>query len=245
MATDDELLRLFSPLTVSDEVWEDARTDVDAIIERTGLTEGSRVLVMPRSVGQHAIAFAQRGMKVTAVGGEDDTYEFATTLAQQEGLEIDFPIAEPDDYVPEGSYDLILNVSSSFNFLQPAEGKGILERLNGALGPGGTLVMRLITIDESQSRIPARDWKEAGQGHLLLEELEYDWDIGWISHRWMIVTRDGRRYEFHLGHRGYDSNWVAERLNEAGFGEIDKLGSLSGQPFESDTPLVVYATKSA
>lgn len=239
---DEPSLGLFSPLTVGEDFWEAGRGDVVAIIGHVGLESGSRVLVIPRGAGQHAVAFAERGMEVTTVGPPGAALELARGRAEELDLEIEFVDEQSVDFEPD-SFDLVVNLSSSFDFVQagedPAAALGSVQR---ALSSGGRLVLRMVNMNSDERRVKPRNWTESA-GLLVLEELEYSWDIGWVSYRWLIVTPDGRRYEFHLGHQGYDSRALLKTVGEAGFEEVTVHGSLAGDPFESDTPLVIYARK--
>lgn len=242
MVDDEVSLGLFSPLTVGEDFWEAARHDVDAIIDHTGIEPGSRVLLLPRGAGQYALAFAEREMEVVAVGPEGDAYALATERAEELGLEVDFRVGEPEDFQPDGSFDLVVNLSSSLEFVKPDDTDDVLSRIQGALAKGGWLVLRMVAMDKDQRRVTPRDWSEK-EGLLILEELEYDWDIGWVNYRWLIVAPDGRRYEFHLGHQGYDAQVLLDRVKSSGFQTIEHFGSLDAEEYASDTPLIIFACK--
>lgn len=241
MPYDEELEALFSPLTVSEALWDAADDDVAAIVERTQIQPGSRVLVLPRGTGQHAVAFARAGFEVTAVGPDDDALLLARERAMDEGCAVHFVVADPEEFRPEGGFDLVLNLSSSFDFIQGGTGNGVLAALRRALEPDGWAVLRMVNLASSQRRVDVRDWREGPQGLLVLEELENDWEKGWVCYRWLVVTRDGERFEFQLGHRGYDAQWLQETLREAGFDVVELVGSLDGEPFTAKTPVVLYA----
>lgn len=243
LLTEELELALFSPLTVDDDFWEGGREDVDAILAQTALEAGASVLMIPRGAGQHALAFAERGLSVCAVGPPDESLELSRARARELGVEVEF--VEVDDastFSTDQHFDLVLNLSSSFDFVQGSEGD-VLRTVYGALNDRGWLILRMVSLDSSGRRVSSRDWNETESGLLVLEELEHDWAIGWVSYRWLIVAADGRRYEFHLGHRGYDAEWVEQAVKDAGFSEVRTCGSLDGEPFASDTPLVIFARK--
>ncbi len=245
MSADELDLGLFSPLTVGEDFWEGGRAEAHAIAARTGLASGDSVLVIPRGVGQHAIALAELGLKVTAVGPDDDGLALAAARAESLELDIDFVVSDnPAHYASDASFDLVLNLSSSFDFVR-TEDEGVAPRIFDLVGEDGWVILRMVSLDSTQRRVKSRDWSETKAGALLLEELEYDWSIGWVSYRWLVVGSDGRRYEFHLGHRGYDAEWIRNELLSTGFSSVELYGSLEGEPFESDTPLVVFARRAA
>lgn len=236
----DELIDMLSPATVSEAIWDAAGTDIEDIMKRTGLT-GGRALVIPRGTGQHAVALANLGFTVTAVGPADEALELARQRAEEDHVEIEFLICDPEAYQPEGHFDLVLNLSSSFNFVHGVGEGGVLAALQSALKPSGWAVLRMVNLDSSQRRVDVKDWREGPEGMLVLEELEHDWERGWVSYRWLIVTRGGERFEFQLGHRGYDAKWICTTMFDAGFDQVDLVGALDGTPFGPETPVVIYA----
>jgi SAM-dependent methyltransferase len=239
---EEYMFGLFSPLSVDEEFWDEGRADAHALIDHAKLAPGARVLVMPTGAGAHAVGLAEAGMDVTAVGPPGPALDIAIDRARDIGVKVDWAEAKPDEYEPEGDYDLILNLSSSVDFLTADEGGSpAIGRLSPHLTDDGVLVLRLVSLDASQRRVQPKNWRESNRGLLVCEELEYDWEIGWVRYRWLIVNEDGRRYEFHLGHQGYDSQWAIDGLKKSGFETIDLYGSLGGDPFEADTPLVIFA----
>jgi SAM-dependent methyltransferase len=243
VAEDELSLGLFRPLTVGEDFWNAARRDVDEIIEHTGLAAGSNVLIIPRGAGQHAIAFAERGMSVCAVGPDDDLMALASGRAQDLELDVRFAVDQSEVFEADLEFDLVANLSSSFDFVQAGDNPAnILTQIQSSLREDGWLVLRMVSMDGDRRRVSPRDWSEK-EGVLICEELEYTWDIGWVSYRWLIVTPDGRRYEFHLGHQGYDSEALAGTVGESGFRDVTLFGSLDGEPFAGDTPLIIYARK--
>lgn len=237
---EEELYRVFTPITVSEAVWEAARNDVSAVLERTGLTDG-RALVLPCGVGQYALAFAQAGFEVTAVGQRDTAMEVARQRALEEGVEIDFVVGEPELYEPSGGFDIVLNLSSSLNFVASGDESGALGQLRQALEPDGWAVLRMVNLDSARRRITVKDWREGPEGMLVLEEVEYDWEAGSVHNRWLVVTRGGERFEFHLGHGGADAQALVGAMREIGFSSVELVGSLDGAPFGPSTPAVLYA----
>jgi SAM-dependent methyltransferase len=95
--------------------------------------------------GRHAVWLAAHGWQVTAVDFSAVALDKGRALAKQDGVACEWVVADLIEYVPlPEAYDLVV---ISYLHLPGAERRQILAKAEGALAPGGTLL--LVGLDRS------------------------------------------------------------------------------------------------
>jgi 2-polyprenyl-3-methyl-5-hydroxy-6-metoxy-1,4-benzoquinol methylase len=96
------------------------------------LCPGRRALDIACGEGRNSIFLARHGFLVTAVDISEKGVEKGRRRCEEEGIGVDFRLADLESYTITESYDLILN----FNFLL----RELIPKLAAALNSGGLLV---------------------------------------------------------------------------------------------------------
>src|SRR5204863_7350641 len=111
---------------------------VEFIVEKLGLGEGSRVLDLACGRGRISIGLAQHGCRVTGLDLSPRSLELARSDAEAAGVEIEFVRRDMRDLDAEGEFDAVVNVFTSFGYF-PAqeEDERVLAAVARALVPGG------------------------------------------------------------------------------------------------------------
>lgn len=121
-----------------------------------------RALELGCGLGTNAIWLAKQGWQVRAVDFADVAIDRANALAVRSGVEVDFVVADLEQYAPEESYDLV----TFFYVHLPAEQRvTMLRRAAAAVSPGGRLLF--VGHDRSDAEWFERHVKE---GHDSAEE---------------------------------------------------------------------------
>jgi 2-polyprenyl-3-methyl-5-hydroxy-6-metoxy-1,4-benzoquinol methylase len=94
---------------------------VEFIIHKTKVRPGASVLDMACGPGRHSLIFAKMGYEVTAVDLSDNLLCVASTFAKRAGLTIDFQKSDLRDIKFEKSFDLIINLFTSFGYFEEDE----------------------------------------------------------------------------------------------------------------------------
>ncbi|MCB0993812.1 MAG: class I SAM-dependent methyltransferase [Acidimicrobiales bacterium] len=106
--------------------------------EVADLTPG-RALDIACGEGRNAIWLAAQGWEVTAVDFSDVAVAKGTRLAEQQGVNVDFVVADVTDWRPEAdAYDLV--VIFYLQLPEPQRG-AVMERARAAVKPGGTFLL--------------------------------------------------------------------------------------------------------
>ena len=163
---------------------ENRRTDPSAFLLEVGpyLPEHGAVLDAGGGNGRNAIWLAKQGLSVTVLDIAQPALQLATQAAAAAGVEIRTLLADLDDGVPAGPWDVIID----FHVLK----RDLFSEFRDALHPGGFLVFCQATVRnlERHERPPRRHRLQVGEGWDLLAGFE------------LLIAREGwsseGRHEF-------------------------------------------------
>jgi SAM-dependent methyltransferase len=242
---DDRFWETFAPRMFSDQRWEAAPADVDAVLALAGVAPGAAVLDLPCGVGRHTLELARRGFEVTAV---DRTAAFLEPLRQRlaaERLSAEVVEADMRQFRRPGAFDLALNLFTSFGYFEdPAEDRAVAAGFLEALRPGGALVMDLVGKETLARVFRERDWSEQPDGSIMLEERRIKPDWSWIDNRWILI-RGTERIEFQVSHRLYSAVELSALLADVGFTSVAVYGDLDGAPYDHTARRLVVVARRA
>ena len=245
------------PWELPDAVWESmvgpflsrpaslerATVEVDGILSLTSVAPTARVLDLCCGVGRHALELARRGFSVTGVDRTASFLDQARQQAQEEGIVIEFVQQDMREFKRPDSFDLALNMNTSFGYFEdPADDLQVLRNIHASLRPGGNLVLETIGKEVLARIFQERDWSE-GEGYFLLQERRPSEDWGRMNLRW-IKFASGRKEEWSFTYRLFAATELAALMREAGFQRVKVWGDLQGGPYDNMAlRLVIVATK--
>lgn len=240
---DDDFWEETIPVMFGPQAWEMAPQQVADILERTGLEPPVRVLDLPCGVGRHCLEFARAGCQVTGVDRTALYLDEARQRAQQAGLDIELVQADMRDFSRPESYDLAINLFTSFGYFEDqADDVKVLANFYASLRPGGVLIMDMMGKENLARIFRPRDWHELEDGTLVLEEREVTRNWTWIENRWILI-REGQRRDFSLSHRLYSAAELDHLLALVGFDLIDFYGDLAGAPYHHSAQRLVAVAR--
>lgn len=136
--------------------------EVDFMIPYFGLDEKSQVLDMMCGYGRHAIALAEKGIRVTAVDNLTDYIREIKKTADERSLPITAVLADAAGYEANKTYDLAICMGNSLNFFNAADVEKILKNTTAHLKPGGHLLVNSWSLAE----IAIPRFKEQSSGEI-------------------------------------------------------------------------------
>jgi len=217
---------VFSQERLSDAVWE-----IEQLLGLVQVTEG-KVLDLACGPGRHAIELAKHGLHVTGVDQSEYLLAQARERARTEGGAIEFIRADMREYIDPGTFDLVVNLYSSFGYFETEEEDLLVaENICESLTDGGVCV-----IDLRGKEIVARDFQSA-----IPHDLEDGSTLitrhhvlpGWsqLQNEWIHIDEGyARSFEFTL--RLYSGDELRSLLKDAGFQTVELFGNLSGHPYD-------------
>jgi len=238
----DEFWQTFEPTIFDAERRSLAPEEITRLIELLNLTPGQRICDLCCGVGRHSLELARRGFQVTAVDRTERYLAEARTASNAEGLAIEFVHEDMRDFCRPGSFDVILNLFTSFGYFEAQrDDQRTLENAYRSLRPGGRLVLELMSKEIIARIFGPRDWRPVEGGYLLEERRIIDaWSR--LENTWTLI-RDGQAHEWTFSHRLYSAVELRTLLETCGFRDMSVYGNLAGAPYDEKAERLVLVAK--
>src|SRR6266699_3904158 len=124
---------------------EGAEHEASFVERALALKAGESLLDLCCGPGRHALLLAQRGLRVTALDLSQPYLDAAAAEAERRGIEIETVRADMRAPGFEGRFDAVINMFSSFGYLESeAEDAKVLRGVAAALRPSGRALFDLI-----------------------------------------------------------------------------------------------------
>jgi ubiquinone/menaquinone biosynthesis C-methylase UbiE len=221
----------------------DAAEQALAAARLAGCPAGGDLLDVPCGFGRHAIPLADAGYRVTGV----DRSQALLDEARRRASSSRWPKLTRADYrdLPFGdaSFDAALNLFSSLGYLGDDEDTRALAEIGRVLRPGGRLVIEIMHRDLLLRTFTEQDWELLGEGRLLLEQRTFEPVAGVAQVTQTLIETSGVRESRTFSVRVYTATELLAMLARAGFAEAKCSGGLDGEPFGTDTRLVIAAER--
>jgi SAM-dependent methyltransferase len=241
---DDKFWAETAPVIFNRNRWEGAPSDVEALLGLVQPPTNAAILDLGCGQGRHALEFAERGYRVTGVDRTASYLDTAIRRAEQAGVSVDWVHADMRTFRREGTFDLVVNLLSSFGYFDAvADDRRVTENIYASLRPGGQIVMDMMGKEVLARIFRATDWHEEPDGTIVMEEREVIEDWGRLAIRWIILN-GGKTSEHRYTLRLFSATELKSLLAGVGFINCRAYGTLSGNPYDHLTErLVVVAGK--
>lgn len=191
--------------------------EVQFILDFFELKPGDEVLDMMCGYGRHALALAEKGIRVTAV---DNLPDYIAEI-QKEALSANLPVAVVRaniiDYQPEGSYKLAICMGNSLNFFDAASTVTLLKNWAKVLLPGAHLLINSWSLAETvipqfteKSEATQGDLKIISHSKYLFYPTRVETETLMIDPNGVVESKTAIDYIFSV-------NEIEQLLKEAGF----------------------------
>lgn len=213
--------------------YNDARVRHEAdLMERLmAIAPGSRLLDVPCGQGRHALEFAARGHRVTAVDITPALLEEGRRLAAEHELTVDFVERDMRSLGLPAEHDAGYCYFGSFGYFDDAGNEAFLRAAASALVPGGAFLIETTCAESLFPVFQARGWVRFGE-LTTLEERRYDVETGRVESEWTII-RDGAVASVQsMSIRIYTVRELGEMLTRAGFARWQAFDAATGLPFK-------------
>jgi SAM-dependent methyltransferase len=230
----------FYQVLFPDELFEQAQEEMEKILDLIDHPVQS-VLDLCCGPGRFAGLLAREGYQVTGV----DRTPFLLEIAKREYGDcgnIEWILCDMREFVRQESYDLVLNLYTSFGYFQdPAEDLLVLKNIALSLRPGGSFVIEVMG-----KEVLARDFEQMTasktedglfvQAHEILD----NWSR--IRTEWTLI-RGGYIRTFTFEHSLYAASDLIRLCEMAGFSDIRVFGDFNGNPYDHGASLLIITGK--
>jgi len=227
-----------------DELYERAAAECDFVVSTLGLQSGARVLDLCCGQGRHSVELAWRGFRVTGLDLSEYLLGLAKERAEQAGVEVDLMRGDMREIPWKGEFDAVLNLWTAFGYLESdEEDEKVLHGVTRCLRPDGRALFDLWNRDRMARIFQHKDWHEH-EGHIVLEDREWDWLTGRMNMRRIIVGPDGRQRQTGFALRTYTHPEIVGMLRRAGLEWQRSYGDFDGSEYAEASPrMIVVARK--
>ena len=225
---------------------EATATEVAFIAESLALPAGAAVLDLACGHGRHAIGMAERGHRVTGVDFNAQYLESAAASARTRGVDVRWLATDMRELPFEREFEGVYSFFTSFGYFTDVENERVLERIAGALVPGGRLLLDLANRERLVIEPQQRTWDQREDGSLMMEEVTFDVRRSRVISRLTLIEPAGPRRikEFEL--RCYTCAELTALLSRHGLEVTGVWGGADRSEYAAASRrLVLLATRTA
>jgi SAM-dependent methyltransferase len=209
----------FSELQLGGIKEADAKAEVDELEKRLELTVPTAILDAPCGTGRHSLELARRGHRVTGLDFNPKVLERARSVAQEEGLAIEFRQGDLRELADEAKFDAAFCHWGSFGYFDDAANAQHVRGVSRALRPGGRFFLDAHVAETLFHKYRTQDWFWWGEGETrmrVLEERRFDCDNARMESVWTFL-KNGTESSHSVSVRVYTYRELRALLEQAGF----------------------------
>jgi SAM-dependent methyltransferase len=180
--------------------------------------------------GRHAIELGQGGYRVTGIDLSLPLLIRAADESQRRALSVNFVHADMREMAFENQFDGAYSFLTSFGYFDEEANLKVAASICRALRPGGRFLVDTINRDYIVTGLPTRVWWE-GDGCVVLEEVDFNFQTSRLSVRRSVVFQDGRQVEHDMSIRAYSLHELGKLLRQAGFRVLEVSGGVATQGY--------------
>lgn len=214
---------------------DETRAQAGELERSLNLVAGERVLDVPCGNGRLALELAARGVRMSGLDGAAEFVDEARARAERQGLELELVRGDMRELPWQAEFEAVFCVGNSFGYFEDDGNRAFLGAVARALRPGGRFLLEYpLAAELVLARRAFRDWRVLGE-RVLLSEASYDARRGRLdtTYTFADLARPGGALESRLAsYQVYTAREVTGMLQAAGFGAVELVGSLGGEPFD-------------
>jgi SAM-dependent methyltransferase len=224
---------------------ERARKETAFAAKALDLQPGERVLDLCCGQGRHAVLLAAMGLEVTGLDLSEQYLRLTEAAAHNAGVSVATVHADMRAIPSEAPYDAIVNMFSSFGYLESeTEDVKVLTSVRQALRPGGRVLFDLLNRDWVVDNYIQNDWHRDPDGTLYLEHRELDLLTSRNHVTFTSIAPDGSQRELGGHHiRLYTLREVAGMLEAAGLAFQAVHGGFEGEAYGIETRRMIVVAR--
>lgn len=192
--------------------------------------------------GRHSIELAKQGFHVTGIDYTKTYLKKAKKRAKKAKCHVTFLRRDMRTFCKPNTFDIVLNLYSSFGFFTAEEDKKIIRNIYDSLKPGGRCVMEIIHVKRpSYKGINYKNWEKRNNSYCLYE-LQVSND-GRYSYSRLINFKKGKPIESTYKIRMYTERELINLFRNSGFKDIKTYDSFKGNPCTSSSAKIVLTAR--
>ncbi len=193
--------------------------------------QGGTVVDLCCGPGRHTVVLAKKGCQVTAVDRTQFLLDKAQERARNAGVEVEWVLEDMRDFVRPNSYDLVLNMFTSFGYFENKEDDmKVLHNIHQSLKPGGICFFEMMGKEVLARLFHPTTSVKLQDGSLIVQRHEIFDEWSRIRNEWILI-KDDHAASFNFYHTLYSGQELKDRLLRAGFNRVNLFGNLDGEEY--------------
>jgi 2-polyprenyl-3-methyl-5-hydroxy-6-metoxy-1,4-benzoquinol methylase len=220
----------------------DAKLLFELIIKNIEIPRKGKVLDLACGPGRHSILFARKGFDVTGIDLSENLLRVAESAARKEKLEIQFIKADLRNIELTETFDLVVNLFTSFGFFDKDEDNFSIFRIaSDLLKPGGYFVFDFLNSAFIENNL-IRESKEDKLQEKIIQKRRIEGDRVIKD---IIIQYKGTVKTFYESVKLYRVGELKEAIKEKGLAIKKTFGDFTGRDFmeESSPRIIIIAQK--
>jgi len=215
----------------------EARANIQALVKLLSLSKDEPLLDLGCGAGRHLRALREMGF--SQLVGMDLSKELLQIAAKilanssvPSGDDVRLVRADMRAIPCWRCFATVLSLFTSFGYFdKDEENQAVFVAVYNSLRPGGTFLIDYMNRDYVVSHLVERDDNILPDRHIRNVRCLTD-DGRRVEKTTTVTIQTGARNEFHESVRLYSATEMAHMLNDAGFKDVRRYGSLNGQDFD-------------
>ena len=210
----------------------------------------SRILDLGCGPGLYATRLARLGHRISGIDFSPASIEYARGLAESEGLDCRFDLADLRSAVFGRGYDLAMLIFGELNVFPRSSAADILQRAHAALNDGGLLLLEPHTFEGVRGQGCRQEWWTSNGGlfsarpHLVLEETFWEDTHNTRTDRYYVIDAETTEVSRHAAsYQAYRPDEYNRLLAESGFSDVQVYPSLTGEEDPQQPGLFVLTAR--
>jgi len=221
---------------------EEAEVLLKLILSKIQIKNSAKVLDMACGAGRHAVAFAKRGFKVTAVDLSSRLLDEAKKNATAEKVKIKFVLSDIRTFLTDEKFDLTMNLFTSIGYFKSDnENFLVIRKAYNVLNKQGCFVLDYFNKNYIENNLVSfTTTKNHGTTITQQREIQGNRIVKKIA-----VEKNGMMNDYYESVRLYDFDELRSEMEKTGFAIKHVLGDFYGSDFDRNKSprLIIFAEK--
>jgi SAM-dependent methyltransferase len=205
--------------------------------------KGKDILDLCCGPGRYAVWLAKKRYRVTGVDRTKFLLTKARANVKKAGVKIEFVQKDMRDFVRPESFDLVLNIFTSFGYFENKnEDMLVLNNIYTSLRPGGTLVIDVMGKERLAKIFLPTVTDVLPDGTIIVQKHKVVKDWTRIYNEWLLIKK-GKVRSFKFEHTIYSGQELRELLERAGFMGIKLYGNFKGDKYDNNAVRLIAVAK--
>ena len=215
---------------------------VQWIVSHFDVIEGTRIADFGCGPGLYTTPLAERGALVTGIDFSARSIQYASGVAEQKGLAIDYVRQNYLEFVTERRFDLITMIFCDFCALSPEQRRTLLAKFRDLLADGGSVLLDVHSVNTFDKREEVATYERnqldgfwsADEYFGFLNTFKYDQEKVMLD-KFTIVEESGTRVVYNWL-QYFTPGSIKAEFDQTGFDVAELFSDIAGAPFNPDSP---------